>query len=77
MLETWYKEIIASIVAAIVGSIIFVVRSVTTNTKKIALLEAEIRNRDRQQEMISRETQELKTDIRELRELIQRLFTSH
>ena len=73
-MEIWYDKIIAALVTTIAGGVIFIIRSVTTNTKKIELLEAEMRNRDRERETYLRELEEIRSNLKDLQSLLQQIL---
>ena len=66
-MEQWTDKIIAGAVAAVFGSIGWLVRTVLTNNKKIELLQAEIANRDIRRDEDRKDVSEIKTDMKELR----------
>lgn len=76
-MEKWINELIVGAVASLLMVIGWFVRTVLTNSKKVALLESEIGKRDRKRDE-DRETllemrREIRQDFKDIREEMHRL----
>jgi hypothetical protein len=75
-MEQWANELVASLVASFFGAIAWLVRTVTTNNKKIALLELEIKNRDTRRQEDREAVEEIRQEMKELRKELHNYFVN-
>ncbi|CAB4124413.1 hypothetical protein UFOVP59_5 [uncultured Caudovirales phage] len=73
-LNDWLHELIAGAVAMFFGAITWLVRTVLTNQKQIAILKDEITSRNEQRTEDRQVWQELKDDIKEVKRDILKFY---
>lgn len=70
----YLNELIMAGISALVGAVGWLVRTVLTNQKQIALLQNEIRDRDKRRDEDRQLLRELKVDVHEVKRDILELY---
>lgn len=73
-MSDYLNEIIMAGISALVGAVGWLVRTVLTNQKQIALLQNEIRDRDKRRDEDRQLLRELKEDVHEVKRDILELY---
>lgn len=74
VMDQWVNEIIAGLVASVIGSISWLIRTVLTNNRKIELLQLEIKNRDQRRDEDRKVVEEIKQEMKDLRKELHEYF---
>lgn len=75
-MEQWLNEFVFGLIATVFSAITWLVRTVTTNNKKIELLQLEIKNRDTRRDEDRRVVDEIKQEMKDLRKELHDYFFS-
>jgi uncharacterized membrane protein (DUF106 family) len=73
-MNEYLDRVIYTLIAAVVSGGVWIIRTVTTNNKKVELLQEELKRREITRQEDKKDVEELKSEIKELRNDIKYIF---